>query len=337
MRRPWLLVALAPLLLVAERVPAQAEDPLEVIVVTGRQPGPPLWRVSHGDHVLHIFPVFSPVPKGMIWDSDRVAHVLAQSQEVLLAPDIDADFSVALMLNPLNLFRGPRLLRQLARNPDGAALRDVLPPELFVRYEALKAQYFPRDREGEQLRPLVAGSRLVARIQREEGLVSGEEISRQLERLIRRNRGLEQTAIEVTVDLKGSFKTLASRAESLVGSLSREQELRCFAEQLRRVEAELDAMKSRANAWAQGYVDEFRGIPLPGGNDDACVLLLVESAELETIAQVRDELNTRWLTAAERALASNTSTFAILDIVELLRENGLLAQLKARGYEVWEP
>lgn len=337
MRHRCLLVAFLSVVLAADLAVPQGENPIEVIVVTGRQPGPPLWRVSNGDNVMYIFATFSPVPEGMIWESDRVANVLAQSQEVLLAPDVDADFSATLMLNPINLFRGARLAKRLSRNPNDATLEEVLPADLFARYEALRTRYFPHDRETEHLRPLLAGTRLADRIQREEGLVSGQPITKQLERLMRRNDGLTRTSVEVVMDLKGSFKTLAGRAENLVDSLSREQELKCFAEQLRRMETELDAMKSRANAWARGYVNEFRGIPLPGDDDDVCLLLLVESSELETIEQIRNDLNTRWLAAAEQALVTNSSTFAILDIVELLRENGLLAQLEARGYEVWEP
>jgi uncharacterized protein YbaP (TraB family) len=332
----WPLTAFLLLLLAAVPALPQPADP-EIVVVTGRQPGPPLWRVSNGDNTLYIFPTLSPVPEGMIWDSERVAYVLEESQQALLAPDVDADFSTTLMLNPINWIRGARLARQLTRNPNDETLEDVLPPELFARYEALKAQYFPRDRDAEELRPLFAGTRLADRILREEGLVSGDEITKQVERLMRRNRDLERTEIEVVVDLKGSFKSLAERIETLVASLPQEQELECFEEQIRRVESELDAMKSRANAWAQGYVDEFRGISLPGDDQDACVLLLYQSSEFETLEQVRNDLNRRWLAAAEQALAANTSTFAILDIVDLLREDGLLAQLEARGYEIREP
>jgi len=338
MRMPRCLwLAAAVLLLPSGLAVAQATGPTEIVVVTGRLPGPPLWRVLNGDHVMYIFPSLSPVPEGMIWDSDRVAAVLGQSQEVLFEPDVDADFSTTLMLNPVNLFRGVRLARRLSRNPDDARLESVLPAELYGRYEAIRNRYFPRGRDDETLRPLFAGTQLADRVLREEGLISGDSITRELDRLIRRNRHLVETDIEVVMDLKGSFRDLAERLETLVDSLSPEQERACFAAQLTRLETDLDAMKSRANAWAQGYVDEFRGIPLPGAEDDACVLLIYESSEFETLDALRGELERRWLAEAERALADNASTFAVLDIVELLRENGLLAQLRARGYEVREP
>jgi hypothetical protein len=315
----------------------QTANPIEIVVVQGRVPGPPLWRVLNGDNVLYIFPALSPVPEDIDWDTGRVAFVLEESQEVILEPDIEADFSLAMMLNPINLFRGARLTRNLSRNPDDETLADVLPAELHTRYEALKTLYFPRDRNIDLLRPVFAGPRVTDQVLDEAGLESGEAITKQLDRLIRRNRHLEETPIEVEMDLTGSFRSLAERAEALVASLSPEQELECFEQQITRMESELDAMKNRANAWAQGSIDDFRGIPLPGDDSDACLLLLNESSEFETIEQLREELDRRWLAAAERTLAVNASTLAILDIVELLREDGLLATLRARGYEVVEP
>jgi hypothetical protein len=85
----------------------QADESLEVIVVTGRLPGPPLWRVFSGDHVMYIFPMLSLVPEDMDWDSGRVEYLLSASDEVLLMPSIDTDFSPLVLMNPVNLIRGP--------------------------------------------------------------------------------------------------------------------------------------------------------------------------------------------------------------------------------------
>jgi hypothetical protein len=43
----------------------QAQDDVEIIVVTGRRPGPPLWTISNGDNTLWILPLVSTVPKDM--------------------------------------------------------------------------------------------------------------------------------------------------------------------------------------------------------------------------------------------------------------------------------
>jgi hypothetical protein len=43
------------------------------------------------------------------------------------------------------------------------------------------------------------------------------------------------------------------------------------------------------------------------------------------------------MAAAEAALRDNASTFALLPISELLKPDGYLAKLQARGYEVEAP
>ena len=122
----------------AAQEPAPAEAPDE-IVVTGRQPGPPLWRVADGDHVLWIFPQLSPVPKDMVWQSDRVAAVIAQAQEALGLPNFGADVSPRLYLNPVNLIRGMRLAKRLSRDTAGRMLEEVLSPDVYSRFAALAA------------------------------------------------------------------------------------------------------------------------------------------------------------------------------------------------------
>jgi hypothetical protein len=308
------------------------------IVVIGRQPGPPMWRVQDGDHVLWIFPQLAPVPKGMVWESDKVAAVIAQAEEVLELPSIGADVSPRLYLNPVNLVRGMRLAKKLTHDPQGRTLEQQLPPDLAARFRAVKAKYFPNDpgRIGE-LRPTAAAERMVAAVQSKEGLQKDDEIRKTLARLIRRNRNAVRTAIEVKVDIEGGFGEIAKRAEEFTGSLNPALELECFAAQLGRMEHDIEAMRRRALSWARGYVDEFRSVSLPGGEDDACRALFLASSERSVIAEARAKLELLWLTNAMRALHSHRTTFAMLPIADLLRSDGPIAQLKAMGYEIREP
>jgi hypothetical protein len=103
-------------------------------------------------------------------------------------------------------------------------------------------------------------------------------------------------------------------------------------------------MKRLANTWAQGYIDEFRNndlyrVSLALGQLEACDEMVSGGAspEQERMALTNASLNQAWLDAAENALATNASTFAVLPINELLAEDGLLSTLKAEGYEVREP
>lgn len=325
-----------PLVLAQSAVTPEA--PIE-IVVTGRQPGPPKWKVSNGNNEMWIFAFLAPIPQDMIWESAKVETVIAQSQAYLGMPQADVSASPLLLLNPINLVRGYRFAKRLSRNADGATLAAVLPADAWQRFEALKLRYFPDDKKIEKLRPVAAGGSMVGVIQQEAGLVGAGDVMRQINRMVRRNRDMERITIEATLELEGSYRTLARRVESAVDSIAPELELACFESQLARMETDLDEMKIRANSWAQGYIDEFRGIPAPRELHAACENMLLPSGETAVFQRLQDEVNAKWLDAAEAALANNASAFAVLNIYELLRADGLLAQLQlqARGYEVRAP
>src|ERR1043165_8857902 len=54
------------------------------VVVTGEQPGPALWRVQSGEHVLWLLGGVSQLPGKVTWRSKQLEAVLSGSQEGLL-------------------------------------------------------------------------------------------------------------------------------------------------------------------------------------------------------------------------------------------------------------
>ena len=54
--------------------PSAETTTLEPVLVTGEQPGPGLWKVSKGDHVLWILGAQYPLPKKMLWRGREVEH-----------------------------------------------------------------------------------------------------------------------------------------------------------------------------------------------------------------------------------------------------------------------
>jgi len=312
------------------------EQPDEV-VVRGVLPGPPLWRVTNGEHVLWIFGYVSPIPKDMQWEAARIESVLSRAQAYLPVPDIDVSVSPLVALNPINIYRGMRLAKRLSSNTDKQTLEDVLPPELYQRYLALKSHYIPGNNELEQQRPLVAGQNLAELVQEKEDLDSPRDILRRIDRLAKRQRGVKRIETDYKMRIDGGYRSLADRAEALVNGINPEDEMACFEWQIGRIESDLEAMKSRANSWAQGYIDEFLDAPLLRGDDDPCYNLMMASSETETISELIERADNEWLAAAEQALTEYDTTLAVLHIRELLNNDGLLAKLKARGYRVREP
>src|SRR5579863_8429293 len=113
-------------------VQAQADPPtLDTVLVTGEQPGPGLWKVTGGDHVLWILGTQLPLPKKMTWRAQEVEKTIAQSQEVLADAAVKVDIGFFRMLTLL-----PSLL-SAKKNEQGAKLQDVLPAELYARWLAL--------------------------------------------------------------------------------------------------------------------------------------------------------------------------------------------------------
>ncbi|MES2604427.1 MAG: TraB/GumN family protein [Pseudomonadota bacterium] len=321
---------------IAAQPQAQTEAP-EEIIVTGRLPGPALWKVSNGENALWIFAVVSPIPKDMEWESQRVEQVIAEADEYLEAPDVEVSISPMVMLNPVNLLRGYRLLKRLQANPGKQSLQEVLPPELYQRFSALKAQYAPHEKAVEKMRPLFAVGQINESILEQNGLTEIDDVIERINLLIKRNRTIIRTSTEVTMTMEGGFGDLAGRAEAMVSSLPFDKELACMERQLVRYESDIKEMRSRANSWAQGHVDELRDMPLPGESDDPCLVMVMGSSESQTMAEIELQSQHAWLAAADKALANNQSTFAVLGISDLLSETGLLAQLKAKGYAVREP
>jgi hypothetical protein len=336
-----LMLALLPL---GSGMAAEVNEAPEVIVVTGRQPGPPLWKVSNGDKVLWIFPYLNWIPQDMTWESGRVARVIAESQEFLDLPEWSWTPPKGVMLNPIYVARNLRNGQRRILNPDGGTLEENLPPELYARFAALQARYVPGNSGLVEMRPLIAGRTLISNIRKREGLVPGDDILKTIQRLVRRNRDIQRTEIAMRLELGDNFDEYAHLLEAVWESFPPEQEQACFEQQLLQMEEDINEMKIRANSWAQGYIDEFlydefSSVPLVFDESKACSDLFTGSSspQREALAGMIARVNQVWLDAAENALARNASTFAVLPINELLAEDGVLSKLKAKGYDVREP
>ena len=129
---------------------------IDTVVVSGVQPGPGLWKVRHGDHVLYILGTVAPLPKGMEWRSDEVASVLREAGVAFSQPGLVVGSDIGMLRGLLLL---PSAMKA-TNNPDGRTLADILPADLHARWSVLKARYIGRDRGIEKKRPLIAAFRL---------------------------------------------------------------------------------------------------------------------------------------------------------------------------------
>ena len=299
---------------------------LEPLVVSGIQPGPGLWKVRRGGHTLWVLGTVSPLPRRMDWESREVEQVIAQSQEVIEPPgvriDTDLGFFGTLALAPKAF--GAR------KNPDGQALQQVVPPDMYARWRVLKEKYIGRDQGVESYRPILAAMELYQEAIEDVGLRQGGVVWPVVEKLAKRHK-VPRTDPMVTVMIEDP-KVALNEFRS-----SRLEDLDCFAKTLQRLESDLGTMRDRANAWAVGDLEALKALPYTDQNE-ACLRAAAQSGVLrKRTGDIEEQVAARWLGAAEAALAKNATTFAVLPMRELTRADGFLARLKAKGYVVEEP
>lgn len=297
------------------------------IVVSGVQPGPGMWKVSKGDHVLWILGTLSPVPRDVTWLSRDVEAAIAQSQEVLQPPGlaVNADIGVfsGLMLLPSAL--------KASKNPDGAMLKDVLPADLYARWSLLKAHYIGRDNGIEKKRPLLAANELYSAAIRKAGLSDRNIVAPVVNAAIKKHQ-VKTTPTHVKVTIKDPKAAIKEFAAEPLGDLD------CFAKTLDRIENDLGTMRERANAWAIGDVEGLRNLPYID-QQGTCLSALSSTAAMQKrgMGDARARVQGNWLAAAEGALAKNPVTFATMPIGNLIEPDGYIATIKAKGYVVEEP
>ncbi len=300
-------------------------DPTEQIIVSGEQPGPGLWKVSHGDHVLWIISSISPAPRDMKWRSREVETVVASSKVVLSGANVSPN---------IGIFRGMRYLPALLRarfNPDKAVLKDLISPELYARWLPLRKEYFKDDDDVEKLRPMLIALGLYSKAIEKAGLSERPVVAPVVFKTAKKHKVPSKVA-DIKVDVDNPKQLIKDFTET-----SRDVELTCFIGALNHLTADIEAMRLRANAWAVGDVETFRALPRPIQYSE-CIKAVTSAPGLQDeFGNIQERVNVTWQANAEAALAANDVSVALMSMDDVLREGGALAKLRARGYTVESP
>jgi uncharacterized protein YbaP (TraB family) len=304
---------------------AQAPATLDEVLVTGERPGPGMWRVSKSGHDLWILGTLEPLPKKMTWRSAAVEARIAASQAVLSPPQVTTN---------IGFFRGMTLLPSLFRarkSPDGRTLEEVVPHDLYIRWLALRVKYLGNGNGDEQMRPVVAALDLYQHALDRSGLTSDEMVWDAVAQTARKHHVpiVPVTAKVSLDDPKASIRDL--------GQIPRDAEVACLGKTVERLETDLQPMRQRANLWSLGDVAGLRALTYPDERI-ACLDAFFSVPTLrDQLQRVKLQLDEGWLRAADAALDKNESSVAVLPIMELLKSEGYLAKLRAKGYAVQEP
>jgi uncharacterized protein YbaP (TraB family) len=219
----------------------------------------------------------------------------------------------------------------LENSPDGKVLSDLMPPETHARWLALRKKYLEDDDGYERKRPLFAAQALSAKATAAAGLSRKKDPSDKLAQIAKQNK------VKVTltaVDMKFDSPVSAVREFKKTPL----EDVACFTKTIDRLETDLDSLRARANAWAKGDIEAIRALDF-SEQEAACLNAVQNSKVMQErgFGGIDSKMRASWLGAAEKALAANKTTFAVLSVKHLLGKNGYLTDLQAKGYAVEQP
>ena len=297
------------------------------VVVSGEQPGPGLWKVSKGDHVLWVLGTLPVLPKQIKWKMAEVDKAVASSQAVLSSREATADVKIGFFSKMMLL---PRVIG-IEELPNGATLQQVLPPSDYERWTALRQKYLGDSRRLERLRPFIAASKLTNRAYDKTGLADDSGVTSAVHKLV-------QHYHLTPVDAKFHFPIRDPKALIRDFKATSLDESACFNYELDQLEHSLAGAALQANAWATGDVATLKS-SLERGASNPCLEMFNGTSFTRSLGIEDVEANTRqaWVSAAEKALSEYRQTFAMLGMRDVLLADGVLAMLQARGYTVQGP
>ena len=164
------------------------------------------------------------------------------------------------------------------------------------------------------------------------GLTQNTGIDEQIEKAAKRDKvKLTSTALSIEVDDPRSLMKEFKKSQV--------EDVACFTKTMERLEGDIDAMRVRANAWANGNIAEISSLDY-AARDKACndAVFNSEFAKHSPAFQhLPERIRANWVKVAEKALTDNTSTLALLSMKDVIGPQSYLADLEAKGYTVESP
>jgi uncharacterized protein YbaP (TraB family) len=313
LRASTILAGDAPTPAVPSRPPS--EKPLQEVLVTADHAGPALWKVTSGQHLLWILAEPpTPLPTKIVWKAKQVEAAIASAQELILDGGITFNSLMSAMPLSAATYEDMRTIPgQLT------SLKDVIPADLYRRFETLKDAFASNYDSLEQLRPWAAGF----------------ELSKHVMKSLR----LSDTAVSDTVLRLGwrakviTLYTYADYAEFEKNSKS-SRSVSCLEEIVSELEADRDDLQRLEDAWSVGDIDALREVAFRQ-KPDTCVLDMFDNDQQSRYVTAHH--TEQWLAAVDLALKTRNTTFALVPADKIFAPDGWLTALRARGYDVQEP
>lgn len=284
---------------------------VEALLVTGRAAGPAWWSVTDDDTTVYVLGMPAFFPKGQRFETLRLRQRLDGANVLILgqAPHMKVGAFVRTVVGSKKKFRSAQ------------SMREGLPPDLRMRLEArLTKDKAPLDAVDSD-KPAFAGFRIAYDVNAEGAIDIGEPIGR-----IRNAAQSKELAKPPPIRKLSDFDLIAA-AKALAAAPQPVQEL-CLDAGLRQAATGEDGIRATARRWAEGGAHDV----LPVDESFGACLAAVPPITRDLI-RGRDEASM----AITEALNTPGKAVAVIELRSLLETNGVLDQLRAKGFTVVNP
>jgi hypothetical protein len=334
-----------PLMAQVSAVTAQARaeklQELETVVIGGYAT-PQMWKISKDGHVLWLLVIGKPAPVGVQWRLEQLQVRVAESQLVLYASHA-VGYSWS---------SGRHRAQDDARHlPGKDTLKDVLPPEIYARWQVLKIAYMGSGDAIEHRCPSCAMDELERRVMKKMPTPApkGPELQPLVDKAARKYKVKIRTMPDVIRRVE--FTPAEDDMGDMEGALDM-GDVKCFTQRLDYLERMIKYRDRQANATTRDDSERphrescysesdwpTRWIASGKLPDPAAAQSMHEKTSLAS-KLAGQQMDSEWMAAAQAALATNKSTFAVQRIAwagYLSHVDGYIAKFRELGYEVKEP
>ncbi|WP_426043923.1 TraB/GumN family protein [Caulobacter sp. DWR3-1-2] len=284
---------------------------VEALVVNARLPGPAWWKVSDADTVVYVLGVPALTPSKLDVDSSVLKRRLDGANVLIMGQEADVSLVriVALALGGKRYF--------ISSTP----MRQTLPPELRARLEARLLASKQKLDSLDEVKPAFAGF-VVANSQDGNLSISVGGVTDTIREIARSKDIADRPRIQTLpgYSLVEAVKTLGTAPQPL-------QEL-CLDAGLRQAESGEGGIKLLSERWARG---EVRAMVLADRGFSRCL------ASTPSIARELRSGRDDAVAAIAAALGKPGKAVAVIELRSLLAQDGVLDQLRGRGFVVTTP
>lgn len=284
---------------------------------------PPLWLFSKGNKRIIVLGTQRPLPKSGVLITKSIQEYIASSDAVLTGPGLRSGDGVG-------FFQGLTLassMRKAKHNEGGQTLEQLVSPDVYRSWKALKGKYLGQDSGVEKLRPMYAAYELYKAALKSNNLTDDSMLGPLIADATA-DAGLERVDARYSLPNKGLRQTLKSFDVPMADDVG------CFERTLATLEAYLEYSPSAAEAWAVGDMARFRLADAQYAPVDKCWerLTNVAMARSAGVADPYAQVDSTWLNEIQKALHAHDVVFTTLPVRDLARGNGFAARLTGQGF-----